>query len=219
MGVFTAPFYSHSYYISIRNNQNLVMKQKENMPDDTSPEVHAAQPIKENKIQRSIFRFVRLILKSVIVYAFGILFMVFGTTIVQDLFVTKRTETNSMTYYGFAVFAALANVIFSYARTFNADNQSEISYLRGLGMRFLYSATGFLIGSVINYVIINIGKFYPSYHGTGFIFIMVNIAEGVSSALIVTAFAYAAYATYELMDHLFEKLHLNKNSYLAKKGA
>jgi hypothetical protein len=173
--------------------------------------------MKKKSIARSTFIVKRFILKTILVYSFGILFLAFGIPLVENLFTTGNQAANSWTYYGFAIFAALANVIFSYARTFNNNEQNETIYLRGIGMRFLYASVYFLIGSVINYVIININKFYPTYRGTGIAHYIIYTTQIIAAILIVSAFAFAAWAVNYLMNHLFEKLFLNKDNYLEKK--
>lgn len=164
------------------------------------------------------FTWSRAIVKALLVYSFLGLFICFGISIVTNFFDTKNPASNAMTYYGFAIFAVLANVIFSLARTYPASDENELRVLRFIGSRFLFCSACFLTGSIINYAIINASKFYPSYNGTGFIVYVINFSKVISGILIVAAFFFGALSMYEIMDNLFERIFLNKTNYRIEKN-
>ena len=102
--------------------------------------------------------------KFLVVHSFLILLIVLGGNIFFDLFVFKKEESISMTYYGFAIFAVLASICFSYSRNF--EKMEDQLYVRGIGERFLLSALVFLIGSILNYLYINRTLFFNNSNYT-----------------------------------------------------
>ncbi len=162
----------------------------------------------KKKTRDRIFISFRGILKVLLVHSFIVIYVAIGGYIVVDLFVTRKQDSISLTYYGFAIFAVLANICFSYTRTF--DEPNEHIYLRGLGERFLFSTLGFLIGSILNYVNINSTKFF---NNLPIPMALSNTCEFVGELFFTTSFFYAAIAVHSLLDHLFEKTTLNKDNY------
>jgi hypothetical protein len=141
-----------------------------------------------------------------------IISLLFGLYIVYDLFITRKQDTIILTYYGFAVFAALSNICFSYCRTFDNASNDQI-YLQNIGEKFLFSSIGFLIGSVLNYTNVNSTKFFKEPLATVFLY----MSEFVGSIFFVSSFFFAVFAVHSLLDHLYEKLHLNKDNYYLEK--
>ena len=155
-----------------------------------------------------IFISIRSVLKLVTVHSFIVIYLTIGGYVVVDLFITRRQETVSLTYYGFAVFAVFANICFSYARTF--DERNEQVYLRGIGERFLFSASGFLIGSLLNYVVINTSRYFDKLPGPS---ILSKVCESLGGIFLTFSFFFAATTIHSLLNHLFEKIMLNKDNY------
>lgn len=166
----------------------------------------------KQKNRDKIFIAFRSILKLLLVHSFIVIYVAVGGYIVFDLFVSKKQDTSFLTYYGFAVFAVFANICFSYTRTI--ENEDTQSYLRGLGERFLFSATGFLIGSLLNYVNLNWIKFFNKLP---FSSILLNVSEFIGGLFFVASFFFAAITIHSLLNHLFEKIMLNKDNYYDEK--
>jgi len=162
----------------------------------------------KKKIRDKIFTSIRSILKLLLVHSFIVIYLAIGGYIVMDLFITKKQETISLTYYGFAIFAVFASICFSYAKTF--DDRNEQIYLRGIGERFLFSAIGFLIGSLLNYVVINSTKFFNNLNVHSD---LSNVCEFIGGLFFIASFFFAAITIHSFLDHLFEKIMLNKNNY------
>lgn len=159
-----------------------------------------------------VFTSIRGVLKLLIVHSFIVIYLAVGGYIVTDLFITRKQETISLTYYGFAIFAVVANICFSYARTL--DDRNEQTYLRGIGERFLFSAIGFLIGSLLNYVVLNSTKYFSKLPGPS---VLSNICEFIGALFLTVSFFFAATTVHSLLDHLFEKIMLNKDNYYDEK--
>ena len=162
----------------------------------------------KKKNRDKLFTSIRGILKLLIVHSFIIIYVAVGGYIVMDLFITRKQETISLTYYGFAVFAVFANICFSYAKTF--DDRNEQTYLRGIGEKFLFSATGFLIGSLLNYVVLNSTKFFTKLPASS---VLSNVCEFIGGLFLTASFFFAAMTVHSLLNHLFEKIMLNKDNY------
>jgi len=165
----------------------------------------------QNKTRDKAFISIRGILKILLVHSFIVIYIAMGGYILLDLFVTRRQDSISLTYYGFAIFAVLANICFSYARAF--DNTNEQSYLRGLGERFLFSALGFLIGSILNYININYRTLFENFPLPT---VLIGFCEIVSGLFFTASFVYGAIAVHSLLDHLFERTTLDKDNYYNK---
>lgn len=166
----------------------------------------------KQKNRDRVFITFRSIIKFLLVHSFIVIYVAVGLHIVMDIFVTKRQDTIFLIYYGFAIFAAFANICFSYTRTFD-DTNTQL-YLRGLGERFLFSALGFLIGSLLNYININWTKLFNKLPLSS---ILLKVSEFISGLFFVSSFCFAAITIHSLLDHLFEKTMLNKDNYYDEK--
>lgn len=166
----------------------------------------------KQKNRDKIFISVRSILKFLLVHSFIVIYVGVGGYIVMDLFITRKQDTSFLTYYGFAVFAAFANICFSYSRTF--DNSNTQSYIRGLGERCLFCATGFLIGSLLKYININSTNLFNKLPLSS---ILWKASEFIGGLFFVMSFSFAAITIHSLLDHLFEKIMLNKDNYYHEK--
>lgn len=156
-----------------------------------------------------LFTIGRFILKALLVHSVIVFYAAVGGIVVNDLFVVRAQETINLTYYGFAIFAALASISFTYSRTFDNGDSTQI-FLRQVGERFFFSAIGFLIGSVLNYLTVHV--FSTPLTGN-YISVMKPIVQFVGGFFFLAAFFYSAITTHSLLDHLFEKVTLNKHNF------
>ncbi len=159
-----------------------------------------------------IFVLLNRTIKFLLVDSFLIVAVLFGGYIITDLFITKKQESLAFTYYAFAIFAVLSNISFSYSRTFD-ESKSVQFYLRGLGERFLFCAFGFLIGSLLNFINVHSKELFNRHPLPIFVLTIVDIIAGL---LFMASFFFAVQATHSLLEHLFEKIMLNKDNYKGK---
>ncbi len=155
--------------------------------------------------EKVFFLFIRFVIKFSVVYSFLIMLLIFGVYLFGDIFIFHREKSIPLTYYGFAIFAALSNICFSYSR--NCDSKEQI-FLTGIGERFLFSSIVFLIGSILNYININ-SKSSSNY--SSFIY---SISFYSAGSFFMGAFFHGGGTIYVLLDHLFEKITLNKENYI-----
>lgn len=151
---------------------------------------------KKNKITFS--KILTALSKLLFVYLFLIFYILFGTFLVHDLFFNKRCETLNLTYYGFAVFAALANICFSYSKTYGNDDRNQV-HIKELGERFLYSSIGFLIGSIFNYLTVNSVTLFKVFKFQSAIAVSTQICGYI---FFSSAFSFGCYAMHLLLKHL-----------------
>jgi len=147
-------------------------------------------------------------LKFFFVHSILIIAVVVGGYLVEDIFITRKEESLPLTYYGFAVFAALANICFSYSRILD-DRESQF-LLKSIGERFLFSAIGFLIGSLLNYICTNSVKLKIGVF-TSKIF---SILAGI---FLLASFFYVSVAVHSLLNYLFDRTTLRKDNYFEEK--
>lgn len=82
----------------------------------------------EKKTKHRLFILIRGIIKLLVVHSFLAMYVIVGGYIVIDLFVIKKQESMPLTYYGFAIFAVLTTLCFSYSKSLENKKDKKYHY-------------------------------------------------------------------------------------------
>jgi len=156
------------------------------------------------KIRTVIYALLLLLLKYILAYTYIIIVACGGVMLFRSSFLSKSVDTTLFTNIGFGLFAVIANVCFSWARTFSSEQTEIANKISFQGERLFLSALCFLVASFLKYL-----YFQKSHIPVGAEGNVVNslfwFVYAVFFAWFIYAYIMATAGAYELFIILFRR--------------
>lgn len=151
-----------------------------------------------------------LFIKYLLIYTYILIFAMGGVLLFVNSFLSKSVDTTTFTSIGFGFFAVIANICFSWSRTFSSEQAELASKIGFQGERLLLAALAFLVASLFKYLYVQTVHMFSGVH-SGVVSVFLWFLYVVFFCSFIYAYLMAAGGIYELFALLLSR-HVKRPS-------